>query len=142
MTKPIHASFSVWENATKVANVYFDRLDFDVAEQKYIRAKKLSIDLFKQKKQAERAIAALVVSHHNLAHLYQKQSRIEQAHQELESIDAYLNYYLNNGIENLDLMRSVQMGINQTRSELMAFIKENKLVSPNITSNHQHNLHH
>ena len=142
MTKAIHASFSVWENATKVANVYFDRLDFDVAEQKYIRAKKLSIDLFKQKKQAERAIAALVVSHHNLAHLYQKQSRIEQAHQELESIDAYLNYYLNNGIENLDLMRSVQMGINQTRSELMAFIKENNSSVPDITRTHQYNLQH
>lgn len=142
MIKSIPASFSVWENATKVANVYFERLDFGLAEKKYLRAKTLSIELFKRKKQAERAIAALVVSHHNLANLYQKQGRIKRAHQELESVDTYLNRYLDNGIDNIEVMRSVQMGINQTRSELLSFIKENKLIVHDVTSKQQHNVQH
>ena len=101
-------NFSDWERETKTGNLYFSSNKFEQAQNNYFRAKKIAIKLFKDEKENESAVVALVVSYHNLAELYKKQNELNLAYMELNEIDSYLVTCLENGNNNLMLKNAVQ----------------------------------
>ena len=137
-----NVSFANWELETKIANQYFDQVDFDSAEKKYQHAKELALSLLSKGDEPERAIAALVVSFHNLADLYQKKNDLKNAHLELHSVDAYLVHYLEGGNPDSNVLNAVRLGIDKTRIELLNFVQKYKVhllhdsLNNNIKLNH------
>jgi len=126
--------FLNWENETAIANQYFKRVDFGHAEKKYREAKKIATALFENSNQPERSVAALVISYHNLADLYQEINDLQRAHYELCAIDDYLGNYLVNGIVDSKTLAAVRHGIDKTRAYLLSFIQNNKTML--LNNNH------
>ena len=122
-------SFTDWEHKTAKANHYFDQESFEHAKKSYIGAKNLALRLFENSDQPERAVAALVVSYHNLSNLYQQLNQPKRAYSELDEVDAYLANCLKSGLSSVDVKIAVRHGIDRTRAELFSFIKKNKITS-------------
>jgi len=120
-------TFTDWETKTARANHCFDQESFDDAKKNYISAKYLALKLLENTDQPDRAVAALVVSYHNLSNLYQRLNQLKRAYSELDEVDAYLANYLVSGLSCVDLKCAVHHGIAKTRAELFSFVKKNKI---------------
>lgn len=70
---------AVWQRATLRANRAFDRGDFAAAILQYRAALSLADTFPGRSDDADAALAALVVSHHNLGELYEHAGQIESA---------------------------------------------------------------
>ena len=127
-------AFADWESEVIAGNQFFNQSDFEHAKQNYKKAKKLATKLFDFADDSERAVAALVVSYHNLADLYQQKKQLKRAYRELDEVNAYLLNCLNKeGVSDSNLA-AIRRGINKSQGELLNFIKRNNFPSTCISN--------
>ena len=113
-----------WQHMMKIGNQLFGAGDFYSAREQYLQALALAQVLFDRWANADEAVAALVVSHHNLADLHLRIGQPEEAAEYLCAVHEYLL----EASENLRLsqvLRDTALRHSQrTYTELLSFIGE------------------
>ena len=79
-----------WKRTVELANALFSRGDYIDAREQYLQALALSQVLFERWYDADEAVAAYVISHHNLADVHLRLEQPEESAEYLCAIHEYL----------------------------------------------------
>lgn len=113
-----------WQNMMKIGNQLFGAGDFYSAREQYLQALALAQVLFDRWANVDEAVAALVISHHNLADLHLRIGQPEEAAEYLCAVHEYLleasrNRRLSDALREAALRHS-----QRTYTQLLGFISE------------------
>jgi len=133
--------FIEWEIKIEKGNQFFADNDFGEAKEEYLCAKELAHQIFESMVSPDSAVPALVVSYHNVADLYKKERKFNQAYQELDEINSYLVSCLEKVGKNSKRSNAIRRGIDMTHAELLSFIQKNKIeiTYGNVINTKKHN---
>lgn len=115
-----------WKRHIVEGNKHFDSHQWGKAENLYQRAKSEAKCQLLSWPDTEEAVAALVVSYHNLADLYGTSDVSLRKHQELQAAHTYLLGVLQDDALNTQQMDAVLQGINKTYLALITYLQERK----------------
>lgn len=79
-----------WKRIIELANAYFSRAEYIDAREHYLQALALSRVLFERWHDADEAVAAYVISHHNLADVHLRLKQPEESAEYLCAIHEHL----------------------------------------------------
>ena len=83
-------SMRKWKTLIRRGNQYFFCQNFDQAMQCYEAARRQAEWLFDDWDEPEEAVSSFVVTHHNIADVYQKRGEVAAAREILESVHAFI----------------------------------------------------
>lgn len=113
-----------WRTTTEQANQRFERGDLIDARELYLHALALAQVLFERWPDADQAVAACVISHHNLADLHVRLGQPEESAQYLCVIHQRLLQAAGDLHLPAPLRDAAMRHSNRTYTELLAFIDE------------------
>jgi tetratricopeptide (TPR) repeat protein len=113
-----------WQSMMKIGNQLFGAGDFYSAREQYLQALALAQVLFDRWANAEEAVAALVISHHNLADLHLRIGQPEEAAEYLCAVHEYLLQAAENPRLSAMLRDTSFRHSQRTYTELLGFISE------------------
>ncbi|WP_148715480.1 hypothetical protein [Chitinolyticbacter meiyuanensis] len=111
-----------WRRAIVAGNRVHAAGDTDSARRAYLYALSLAQGLLSHGEDADEAVAALVVTHHNLADLYLASRRAELAADHLCAVHRQLLTLADGGAP--ALLAAARMHLRRTRMELLRFLAE------------------
>lgn len=79
-----------WKRTVDLANRYFSRAEYIDAREQYLQALALSRVLFERWRHVDEAVAAYVISHHNLADVHLRLNQPEESAEYLCAIHEHL----------------------------------------------------
>ncbi|MBV6750074.1 tetratricopeptide repeat protein [Pseudomonas chlororaphis] len=113
-----------WKRTIERANRYFDLGELVDAREYYLQALALAQVLFERWPDPEQAVAACVISHHNLADLHLRLNQPEESVEYLCAIHQHLLQTLQDPRLSLALREAALHQSSKTYVELLAFISE------------------
>jgi hypothetical protein len=114
------ATLECWQRAILVGNRAFDDRDFDTARRVYLYALSVAQGLIAQLHLADESVAALVVTHHNLADLHLRLGQVGQACDQLCAVHYQL---LRLSVQPQGVLAgAARRHLRQTRLELQQFL--------------------
>ncbi len=112
-----------WKKHITIGNSYFRNQRFDEAEIHYLKARQHAESLFASWLDPQEAVAALVVSYHNLADLYQAENQPSLAFDMLSKVHSLLLKAADFSAENTERQAAVRSGVRQTYAALLNHMK-------------------
>lgn len=113
-----------WKSTIVKGNSCFNRGDLIEARELYLQALALAQVLLERWSDADEAVAALVISHHNLADLHLSLHQPEESAEYLCSAHQRLLQMIQNPSLTPTLRQAALRHSNKTYSELLGFIRE------------------
>jgi methionine aminopeptidase len=125
-----------WIKMIETANQLFALQAYDQAEKAYLTAIYEADSLFNCWFDSKKSVSAYLVSHHNLAHLYIKNDRSEEARSLLVDFQRRLYKAFDAQLLNSSRSESLKSAIEKNTRAL----NNNFSVADNATGIHQHNI--
>lgn len=113
-----------WKRTILCGNSYFNRGELIDAREQYLQALALAQVLFDRWAVADEAVAAFVISHHNLADLHLSLNQPEESAEYLCAVHQRLLQVIQDPQMAPDLRRAALRHSNKTYSELLGFVSQ------------------
>jgi hypothetical protein len=113
-----------WKSTILKGNSCFNRGDLVDARELYLQALALAQVLLERWSNPDEAVAAFVISHHNLADLHLGLNQPEESAEYLCAAHQRLLHVIQNADLSPDLRQAASRHSNKTYSELLGFISE------------------
>lgn len=113
-----------WQTQTRAGNNDFAKHNLPKALNHYLKAIELAEALFAHSEDPKGAVAALIVSHQNLADLYVQENEVLMAEVELKNIHQKLSLLLSKAKPDAPNLDALMWGVSKTYVALVTHMKK------------------